>query len=69
MILYLKYNVDFIDSNRMRKYVYVFILLSIFGILLFIKNIAVIVDGDLSPFLPYKFFWEEPRLFTLWKFQ
>lgn len=65
MILYLKYNVDFIDSNRMRKYVYVFILLSIFGILLFIKNIAVIVDGDLSPFLPYKFFWEEPRLFTL----
>ena len=61
MILYIKYNLDTIDPRYIRKYVYFLILLSIIGILLFIKNISVIVDGDMSPFLPYKFFWEEQR--------
>ena len=65
MILYFKYNFDGIEPRHMKKYVYVLILLSIIGMLLFIKNILGVVDGDISPFLPYKFFWEEQRPYTL----
>ncbi|WP_089604237.1 EpsG family protein [Acinetobacter piscicola] len=65
MILYLKYNLDIVDSRIFRKYIYFLILLSIIGILLFLKNISVIVEGDISPYLPYKFFWEEQRPYIL----
>ncbi|WP_227562722.1 EpsG family protein [Acinetobacter calcoaceticus] len=65
MILYLKHSIDAININHIRKFVYVLILLSLIGIILFIKNIYVTVDGDMSPYLPYKFFWEEQRPYTL----
>lgn len=65
MILYIKYNLDGIELQYIRKYVYILIILSIIGILLFVKNISGFVDGDMSPFLPYKFFWEEYRPYTL----
>ena len=65
MILYLKHSIDAISVNHIRKLVYIFIMLSLVGIILFLKNIYVTVDGDMSPFLPYKFFWEEQRPYTL----
>lgn len=65
MILYLKNNLDYIDPRYMKRVVYFLLFLCLIGILLFIKNISVSVSGDMSPFLPYKFFWEERRLFTL----
>lgn len=65
MILYLKNNLESIQPHYFRKYLYVFIILSIIGMLIFMKNISIVVSGDLSPFLPYSFFWEEQRLYTL----
>ena len=65
IILYLKFSIDAISVNHIRKLVYIFIMLSLVGIILFLKNIYVTVDGDMSPFLPYKFFWEEQRPYTL----
>lgn len=65
MILYLKHNIDVINVSYIRKLVYILILLSIVSLMLFLKNIYVTVDGDMSPYLPYKFFWEEQRPYTL----
>ncbi len=65
MILYLKHNIDIISIGYIRKLIYILILLSIASLMLFLKNIYVTVDGDMSPYLPYKFFWEEQRPYTL----
>lgn len=65
MILYLKHNIDVISVSYIRKLIYILILLSIASLIIFLKNIYVIVDGDMSPYLPYKFFWEEQRPYTL----
>lgn len=65
MILYLKSNVDSIEPQHIKKFIYILVILSIVGILIFIKNISGIAEGDMSPFLPYKFFWEELRPYTL----
>lgn len=59
MILYLKYNLDTLSPHYIKKYIYIMLFISIIGMLLFIKNILGVVEGDMSPFLPYKFFWED----------
>ncbi|MDO6645483.1 EpsG family protein [Acinetobacter guillouiae] len=59
MILYIKNNIDFMEYIFIRKVIYFLIILSFFGILIFIKNILIIDPNDMSPFLPYTFFWEE----------
>lgn len=65
MIIYLKNNIDYVEARHMNKIIYYLLFICLLGILILIKNISVNVDGDMSPFLPYKFFWEEKRLFTI----
>lgn len=57
MILYLKNNTQSLQLHW--RYIVNFSIASIFSILLFVKNITVKVEDDYTPFLPYKFFWEE----------
>jgi len=57
MILYLKNNTK-LDQLHWR-YITVFFIMSIFSILVFFKNITTVVEDNYTPFLPYKFFWEE----------
>ncbi|CAD7811200.1 hypothetical protein CHRY9390_02317 [Chryseobacterium aquaeductus] len=57
MILFLKNNTTTLQVRR--QYIFNLSIVSVFSILLFFKNISNIVEGDVSPFLPYKFFWEE----------
>lgn len=59
MIVYLKNNSQNIN---IRKYTLNLVFLSVIGILLFVKNITTGVENELTPFLPYKFFWEERYL-------
>ena len=35
------------------------IFISCLSLILFVKNISTIAPDDISPFLPYKFYWEE----------
>lgn len=64
MIVYLKNNIEYISAYQFKKYFLGLLLINIIGILIFIKNISGSVPGDLSPFLPYRFFWQEQRWFT-----
>lgn len=57
MIVYLKNNTD--KLIKLRKYYINHIALSVIGILIFVKNISVKLEDDYTPFLPYKFYWEE----------
>lgn len=57
MIVFLKNNSEKIV--KIKKYSGNLVLLSIMSILLFVKNITTVVEGELTPFLPYKFYWEE----------
>ena len=65
MILYLKNHSDEIDSEKIKKYIAGYVVISMLGIFLFIKNISANVEGDLSPFIPYKFYWQESNRHTL----
>ena len=65
MILYLKNHSDEIDSKKLKKYIAGYVVISMLGILLFIKNISSDIEGNLSPFLPYKFYWQESNRYTL----
>ncbi|MDH6250682.1 hypothetical protein M2347_000409 [Chryseobacterium sp. H1D6B] len=58
MIIFLKNNTRAQLGLHWRYTVNLFIM-SIFSILLFYKNITTIVQDELTPFLPYHFFWEE----------
>ncbi|PQA95867.1 hypothetical protein B0A69_05730 [Chryseobacterium shigense] len=57
MIIYLKNNSKKIDLPW--KYTVNLAIVSVFSILLFAKNITTVVQDELTPFLPYHFFWEE----------
>ncbi|MBB6372535.1 EpsG family protein [Chryseobacterium shigense] len=57
MIIYLKNNTKKMDLSW--KYTANLFVVSVFAILLFVKNITTVVQDELTPFLPYHFFWEE----------
>lgn len=57
MIIYLKNNTKKVDLPW--KYTANIFIVSVFAILLFVKNITTVVQDELTPFLPYHFFWEE----------
>ena len=54
-----------IDSEKIKKYIAGYVVISMLGIFLFIKNISANVEGELSPFIPYKFYWQESNRYTL----
>ena len=53
--MYLKNHSDEIDSKKLKKYIAGYVVISMLGIFLFLKNISANVEGDLSPFIPYNF--------------
>ena len=56
MLIYLKNNTKVILPW---KYTVNLFLMSVFAILLFYKNITTPVEDELTPFLPYHFYWQE----------
>ena len=56
LIVYIKNNLSAILNYK--KFMTVNLIVSFISILVFFKNIILIVEDDQSPFLPYKFFWE-----------
>lgn len=56
MILYLKNNTQ---ETTPRRYSINLILISIISIAIFVKNVTTELEDELTPNLPYKFFWEE----------
>ena len=61
MIVYLKNNSQELNISNLRNYTINLFLISIIGIVLFVKNITTVVQDELTPFLPYKFYWEEQK--------
>lgn len=56
LILYLKNNTQ---ETLPKRYVVNLFLISIISIAVFYKNITTVVEDELTPYLPYKFYWEE----------
>lgn len=56
MILYLKNNTR--DDLRWRYSVNL-VIISVLSIIIYYKNLTTVVQEEVTPFLPYKFFWEE----------
>lgn len=61
LILFIYYNIDELKEN-VTFFIKQMLFLSIFAFGLFLKNISIAVEDDLTPFLPYKFFWQENSL-------
>lgn len=56
LIVFIKNNFNLLPKEN--KYFTVMASVSVLSFVVFLKNITVVVEGDISPFLPYKFFWE-----------
>lgn len=59
MLVFLKHNSE--DIVRIKRYTINLAFVSIFSIIVFLKNISVVVEDDYTPYLPYKFYWEENK--------
>ncbi|MFP3597590.1 EpsG family protein [Chryseobacterium sp. SIMBA_029] len=60
LIIYILNNIDLLEIKNRSMFMFRMIIISLFSTAMFMKNITSVGDEEqLTPFLPYKFFWEQ----------